>query len=119
MKVQSASHPIYKDGMGNEITGNELETLKQFFPKASKPKTQENLDEEIVWRTITLRNIQVMRIHGTEFIVSENNTVQPERLPFDFTTLVQLENQDSAEELANLREASKTIRQRMTSLLNK
>ena len=126
MKVQSASKPIYKDGMGNVITDKGLEILKQFLPKASKPNTQANLDEEIVWRTITLRNIQVMRIHGTEFVVSESNAVQPERLPFDFETLKQLQEsanqnvtQDAIQELTTLKEASKTIRQRITSLLNK
>jgi len=95
MKVQSTSKPsIYKDKYGKTIEGEDLQLLKSFIQKSSKPKTQAALDTEIIWRTIALDSIQSIRILGVEMIVCAEEMVESER-----SRIAELETEEKQAEL--------------------
>lgn len=66
LKVQGASTPVYVDAKGARIDPTLLEP---FIYKSKKPHTQEDLDKQIVVRSVKLENIAVIRVKGAEYLV--------------------------------------------------
>lgn len=64
MKVQSSSKPVYIDN-GVDVT----EKVKPFISKSKAPKTQEDLDKKVIWRTPAIDSIVKARINGMEIDV--------------------------------------------------
>ena len=64
IKVQSASKPVYlHDGI--DVT----DAVQAFIPKKSAPKTQANLDNKVIWRTVSLNSIVKVRMLGAEHTI--------------------------------------------------
>ncbi len=64
IKVQSASSTVYMDG-GVDVT----DAVQAFIPKKKAPKTQENLDTKVIWRTPELTSIAKIRMLGAEYTI--------------------------------------------------
>lgn len=65
VKVQDSSEPIY---LYNDVK-IEKAKLEPWLQKSSKPKTQEDLETEVVVRDVKIDSIKIIRMKGEEFVV--------------------------------------------------
>ena len=71
VKVTSAETPTYTYN-GNDVT----EAIKPYLKDHNKPRTQDNIDKEVVGRTYKVANIISMKMMGEEYAVTEHLTTQ-------------------------------------------
>ena len=65
MKVQSCTKAVYLDN-GIDVT----DQIQAFIPKKSAPKTQDNLEKKVIWRTPEIASIHKVRVLGAEHTIS-------------------------------------------------